>query len=453
MSSLERVPPQNLEAEQSVLGAMLIEKEAIIRAMELLGPDDFYREAHRGVYAAMASLFDRNEPVDLVTVSEELRGREQLEMCGGLTYLTALANSVPTAANIEHYALIVREKSILRRLISAATRVVSRCFEAREEVPEILDSAEQAIFAIASLSRRRGTDQLSLKQIMIDAFDHIERLAKSSERVTGIPTGFDRLNRLTAGFQPSDLIILAARPSVGKTTLALNFVRTAAVSHGKAVLYFSLEQAALQLSLRLLASESGVDSNLLRIGRLARDDWRELARASGRLGSARVFIDDTPNLSAMEVRTRARRLKSEADIDLVVIDYLQLMHTGGRTESRQQEISEISRLLKALGRELNVPIIALSQLRRAVEQREGERPQLSDLRESGAIEQDADVVMFIYQDPKDREQSTHSEAKIELIVAKQRNGPTGAVHLFFRRDTGRFFVPDTIHEDPVSMVK
>lgn len=444
MSSLERVPPQNLEAEQSVLGAMLIEREAIIRAIELLGPDDFYREAHRGVFAAMASLFERNEPVDLVTVSEELRSSDKLESCGGLTHLTALANSVPTAANIEHYAKIVRDKSILRRLISSATGIVSRCYEGQEEVPDLLDRAEQSVFSISTLSRRRGTMQLRLKEIMIDAFEHIERLYTSKERVTGVPTGFERLNSLTAGFQPSDLLILAARPSVGKTTLALNFVRSAAVLHNMPVLYFSLEQSALQLALRLLSGEARIDGNLLRTGRLAREHWPRLAQASGRLGSAPIYIDDSPNLSAMEVRARARRLKMEVDLRLIVIDYMQLMHTGGRNESRQQEISEISRLLKALGRELNVPIMALSQLRRAVEQREGERPQLSDLRESGAIEQDADVVMFIYQDPKTREQG---EGKIELIVAKQRNGPTGAVEMYFQRNVGLFFPADTVHED------
>jgi replicative DNA helicase len=441
---MERVPPQNLEAEQSVLGAMLIEREAIIRAIEFLGPDDFYREAHRGVFAAMVSLFDRNEPVDLVTVGEELRSRDQIESCGGLTYLTALANSVPTAANVEHYAKIVRDKSVLRRLIASATGIVSRCYEGQEEVPDILDRAEQSVFSIATMSKQRGSAQLRLKEIMIGAFEHIERLYASQERVTGVPTGFERLNNLTAGFQPSDLIILAARPSVGKTTLALNFVRSAAVLHNMPVLYFSLEQSSLQLALRLLSGEARIDGNLLRTGRLAREHWPRLAQASGRLGSAPIYIDDTPNLSALEVRARARRLKMEVDLRLIVIDYMQLMHTGARAESRQQEISEISRLLKALGRELNVPILALSQLRRAVEQREGERPQLSDLRESGAIEQDADVVMFIYQDPKSREQG---EGQVELIVAKQRNGPTGAAELFFQRNFGLFFPADTVHED------
>lgn len=423
---------------------MLIEREAIIRAIEFLGPDDFYRDAHRSVFASMVSLLERNEPVDLVTVGEEMRGRDQLDSCGGLTYLTALANSVPTAANVEHYAKIVRDKSVLRRLIASATGIVSRCYEGQEEVPDILDRAEQSVFSIATISRQRGSSQLRLKEIMINAFEHIEKLYSSQERVTGVPTGFERLNNLTAGFQPSDLIILAARPSVGKTTLALNFVRSAAVLHNMPVLYFSLEQSSLQLALRLLSGEARIDGNLLRTGRLAREHWPRLAQASGRLGSAPIYIDDTPNLSALEVRARARRLKMEVDLRLIVIDYMQLMHTGARAESRQQEISEISRLLKALGRELNVPIMALSQLRRAVEQREGERPQLSDLRESGAIEQDADVVMFIYQDPRSREQG---EGQIELIVAKQRNGPTGTAELFFQRNFGLFFPADTVHED------
>lgn len=444
MSLSERVPPQNLEAEQSVLGAMMIERDAIIRAMETLNRDDFYRDAHRQVFEAMVILFERSEAVDLVTISEELRSNNRLENAGGLTFLTSLANMVPTAANVEHYAQIVREKSILRQLISAATTVVARCYDGQDEVSSILDRAEQAIFAISSMTRRRGLGQLRLKEIMIDAFEYIERLYASGERVTGVPTGFERLNNLTAGFQPSDLIILAARPSVGKTTMALNFVRTAAIFHQAPVLYFSLEQTALQLALRMLSGEARIDGNLLRTGKLARDHWPRLAQASGRLGSAPVYIDDTPNLSALEVRTRARRLKAEVDLKLVVVDYMQLMHGGARAENRQQEMSEISRLLKALGREISVPIIALSQLRRAVEQREDQKPQLSDLRESGAIEQDADVVMFIYQDPKSKEAG---ESKVELIVAKQRNGPTGSVDLFFQKNIGLFFPAETQHTE------
>jgi replicative DNA helicase len=440
----ERLPPQNLEAEQSVLGAMLIDREAIIKAMELLRGEDFYRDAHRRIYDVVAVLFDKSEAVDLVTVSEALRSSGQLENAGGLTFLTALANAVPTAANVEHYARIVREKSILRQLISTATEVVTRCYEGSDDVSDILDRAEQSIFSIASLTKRRGTSRMRLKEIMIEAFEHIEKLYASQERVTGVPSGYDRLNGLTAGFQPSDLIILAARPSVGKTTLALNFVRAAAVINNLPVLYFSLEQSALQLALRLLSGEARIDGNMLRTGKLAREHWPRLAQASGRLGSAPIYIDDTPNLSVLELRTRARRVKAEVDIKLIVVDYMQLMHTGGRADSRQQEISEVSRLLKALGRELNVPVMALSQLRRAVEQREGERPQLSDLRESGAIEQDADVVMFIYQDPKSREQG---EGKIELIIAKQRNGPTGSVELFFQKSVGLFFPADTTHDE------
>ena len=444
MSLGERLPPQNLEAEQSVLGAMLIDREAIVSASEFLGGDDFYREAHRHVFEAMVVLAERGEAVDLVTVSEELRGGNRLERVGGLTFLTALANAVPTAANVEHYARIVREKSILRQLISSATSVVTRCYEGEGEISDILDQAEQAIFAISSLTRRRGSDKLRLKEIMIEAFEHIEKLYQSQERVTGVPTGYERLNMMTAGFQPSDLIILAARPSVGKTTLALNFLRSAAVLNNQPVLYFSLEQSALQLALRMLAGEARIDGNMLRTGKLAREHWPRLAQASGRLGSAPVYIDDTPNLSVLELRTRARRLKAEADIQMVIVDYMQLMHSSGRSDNRQQEISEVSRLLKALGRELNVPVVALSQLRRAVEQREGERPQLSDLRESGAIEQDADIVMFIYQDPKLRGEG---EGKVELIIAKQRNGPTGSVDLFFQKNIGVFFPADTVHED------
>jgi len=443
MRELDRVPPQNLEAEQSVLGAMMIDREAIVRAMEHLTDEDFYQKAHRETFAAMVALFERSEAVDLVTVSEELRARNQLEGVGGLTFLTGLANAVPTAANVEYYARIVKDKSILRRMISAATGIVTRCYEGADEVRDVVDIAEQAVFSVSTLSRYSGVANMRLKEIMIGAFDHIEQLYESQERVTGVPTGFERLNNLTAGFQQSDLVVLAARPSQGKTSLALNFTRTAAVLHKMPVLYFSLEQSALQLALRLLSGEARIDGNLLRTGRLAREHWPRLAEASGRLGSAPVYIDDTPNLSVMEVRTRARRLKAEVDLKLVVVDYLQLMHTGTRGESRQQEISEVSRLLKALGREINVPVMALSQLRRAVEQREGERPQLSDLRESGAIEQDADVVMFIYQEPKSRELG---ESKLELIVAKQRNGPTGSMELFFHKNIGVFYPADTVHE-------
>jgi replicative DNA helicase len=449
MSIGERLPPQNLEAEQSVLGAMMLDRDAIVRAMEYLTGDDFYREAHRATFEAMTAVFERGEAVDLVTVSEELRNRNQLEPVGGLTFLTGLANAVPTAAHVEHYARIVRDKSILRRMISAATGIVTRCYEGADEVRDVVDVAEQAVFSVSTLSKHHGVSEMRLKEIMINAFDYIEQLYNSQDRVTGVPTGFERLNNLTAGFQQSDLVVLAARPSQGKTSLALNFTRTAGILNKMPVLYFSMEQSALQVALRLLSGEARIDGNLLRTGRLAREHWPRLAEASGRLGSAPVFIDDTPNLSVMEVRTRARRLKAEIDLRLIIVDYLQLMHTGGRNENRQQEISEVSRLLKALGRELNVPIMALSQLRRAVEQREGERPQLSDLRESGAIEQDADVVMFLYQDPKSRELG---ESKIELIIAKQRNGPTGSVDLYFQRNVGVFYPADAVHDEAAVVV-
>jgi replicative DNA helicase len=440
---LERVPPQNVEAEQSVLGAMLLDRDAIARAIDIVSATDFYRDVHRVIFEAILRLFDRTEPVDLITVTEELRRASHLEAVGGVTYLATLANGVPTAANVEHYARIVSEKSLLRRLISAATAIAGRAFESREDTDVILDQAEQAIFSISQHFKSAGFQ--SLKDILVRAFEHVEQLYENKGSAIGVPTGFPELDELTSGLQPSELIVLAARPSMGKTTLALNVACHAAVGQRIPVALFSLEMAGEQVALRMLCGEARVPSHRLRTGFLRDEDWPRLSGALGRLSEAPIYVDDTPSIGVMELRARARRLHAEHRVGLVVIDYLQLMHAHGRVENRQQEISEITRALKALARELNVPVLALSQLSRAVEQREKRRPQLSDLRESGAIEQDADVVAFIYFDP---DAPADKRDLAEIIVAKQRNGPTGSISLTFLRDHGRFHAPETARVPP-----
>ena len=389
---LERVPPQNLDAERSALGAMFLDKEAIYRAMEVLRPDDFYKDAHRHIYQTVLDLANKGEPVDLVTVTEALRQGKRLDEVGGVAYLTELANAVPTAAHIDHYARIVEEKSLLRQLIHAAGEIMAASYESREEVEEILDEAERRIFSVAN--RRSGRSISSLKQILIEAFEQIEYLYESKGAVTGVPTGFADFDRITAGLQPSDLIILAARPSMGKTTLALNIAENAAVRLKIPVAVFSLEMSKEQLAIKLLCAEAGVNNQRIRTGDLTEEDWPRLSHALGRLSEAKIFIDDSPNISAWEIRAKARRIKSEHGLGLIIIDYLQLMQGRYRTENRQQEVSEISRSLKALARELSTPVVALSQLSRAVEQRPGKKPSLADLRESGSLEQDADPGFF-----------------------------------------------------------
>ncbi|HLS89470.1 MAG TPA: replicative DNA helicase [Sphingobacteriaceae bacterium] len=440
-TSPDRVPPQSLEAEQSVLGAMLISREAVPLVTEILRPEDFYRDAHRIIYEAMLELADQAEAIDTVTVSERLRARRDLERVGGVSYLTSLAHSVPTAANVEHYARLVEEKSLLRRLIRAAGEISEDGYRQEEDVDVILDRSEQRIFNLAHGRRIQG--YRSLSDIMLLTFEHLEELFANKGQVIGISTGFERLDEMTSGLHPSELIIIAARPSVGKTTLALNITCHAAAKQVP-VGFFSLEMSAEQLAMRLLASESWVDMHRLRTGYFNDRDFTRLTEAAGRLSGMPILIDDTPNISIMELRAKARRMKAEYDVGMIVVDYLQLMHAKGRAENRQQEISEISRSLKALARELRVPVVALSQLSRAVEQRERKRPQLSDLRESGAIEQDADVVMFLYQDPENKDESM----VVDLILAKQRNGPTGTIKLAFRKDVGRFTETTPEEEEP-----
>ncbi len=432
---VDRVPPQNIEAEQSVLGAVLLDAEAVTHCTEILRPEDFYREPHRRIFEAVLGLAQRSEAVDVITVGEELGRTGQLDAAGGLSYLSDLTASVPATANAPHYARIVVEKALLRDLLRAAQDIADSVYAGEEEADALVDQAENRIFQIAE-SRRTGRSYVHVKDVLMQAFANLERTYEHKGEVLGVITGLTELDRMTTGFHPSELIILAARPSQGKTTLALNMAMAAA-HHGSAVGFFSLEMSADQLAMRLLCCESQVDSERVRSGFLTDQDWPKISRALARLSEVNIYIDDTPNIAIMDLRARARRMKAECGIDLLIVDYLQLMHTRGRAESRQQEIAEISRSLKALARELEVPLLALSQLSRAVESRESRRPQLSDLRESGAIEQDADVVLFIYQDPKLAEDPSR-RFEMEVVIAKQRNGPTGPVPVIFRRDLGRF---------------
>lgn len=435
MAGGERIPPQNVEAEQSVLGAVLLDRDAAVQCFELLRPEDFYREPHRRIYEAALAVALRSEPVDVITVGDELGRSGHLDTVGGLPYLSDLTAAVPATANAPHYARIVAEKGLLRALIRAAAEITDAIYAGTDDADTLVDDAESRIFRIAE-ARRTGRSFVPLKEVVMQAFANLEQLYERKGEVVGITTGLTALDKLLTGFHPSELIVLAARPSQGKTTLALNMA-TAAAHQGSGVGFFSLEMSAEQLAMRLLCSEAGVPTDRIRSGFLTDQDWPNISRALGLLSEVNLFIDDTPNIALMDLRARARRMKAECGIDFVIVDYLQLMHTRGRAESRQQEIAEISRSLKALARELEVPVLALSQLSRAVESRENRRPQLSDLRESGAIEQDADVVMFIYQDPKLAEDPSR-RFEMELIVAKQRNGPVGPVPIVFRRDLGRF---------------
>jgi replicative DNA helicase len=422
-----KVPPQNTEAEQSVLGGILIENEALNKIVEILDSDDFYREAHRKIFKSMIALSEKNEPSDLITLTNDLKYQNLLEEIGGASYLTSLIDSVPTAANIEYYAKIVKEKSILRKLIQAATEIVTESYEDRGDVDGFLDDAERLIFGI---SEHRVKPSLHpFKDIIKESFKTIEKLYEKKELITGIPSGFKDLDRKTAGFQPSDLIIVAGRPAMGKTAFCLNVAQYAAIEAKIPVAIFSLEMSKEQLALRMLCSEAEVDGQKLRSGFLTESDWPKLTLAAGNLSEAPLFIDDSPAITNLEIRAKARRLKAEHDLGLIIVDYLQLMK-GRRAERREQEISEISRSLKALAKELSVPVIAISQLSRKTEDRPSRRPQLADLRESGAIEQDADVIIFIYREELYK-QDTPNKGIAEVIIGKQRNGPTGKVDLHF----------------------
>jgi replicative DNA helicase len=423
-----RIPPHSKEAEQSVLGSILQKEGILARILDLLKSDDFYFGPHKLIFKAMVVLFEKNEPLDLITVSNSLKKENNLEAAGGAAFLASLTDVVPLASNIVYYAKIVREKSILRQLIATTSDIAGRCYEEQEDIERLLDEVEQTVFQIS----RDQSDQSfePLNRIITDAFERITVLAERKELITGVPTGFEQFDKMTAGLQPADLIIIAGRPSMGKTALAMNIVQNTALQHKTPVAVFSLEMSKTQLGIRLLCSQSRVDSHDLRTGFIKDHDWPKLTRAAGDLSDATIFIDDTAALSVLEMRAKTRRLKAEFDIGLVVVDYLQLMR--GRAESREQEISEISRSLKAMAKELSIPVIALSQLNRGLESRTDKRPQLSDLRESGAIEQDADVICFIYRDEVyNKSEDNPKKGIAELIIGKQRNGPTGTVELAF----------------------
>jgi replicative DNA helicase len=428
--SSHKLPPQNIEAEQSVLGGILIENEAINKVTEILNADDFYRDAHHKIFNALIDLSERDEPADLITLTNELRKKDQLDAIGGASYLASLIDSVPTAANIEYYAKIVKEKAILRKLIETSTEIITQSYQDRGDVEGFLDEAEKAIFEISE--RRVKPSFYPIRDIVKESFKTLERLYEKKELVTGVPSGFKELDRMTAGFQPSDLIIVAGRPSMGKTALCLNLSEYAAIEKKIPVAIFSLEMSKEQLVIRMLCSEARVEGTRLRTGFLNESDWPRLTLAAGNLSDAPIFIDDSAALSILELRAKARRLKSEHGLGMVIIDYLQLMRGRIRAESRQQEISEISRSLKALAKELTIPVIAVSQLSRKTEERRDFRPQLSDLRESGAIEQDADVILFLYRDELyNRSEDNPNRGKAELIIGKQRNGPIGKIEMAF----------------------
>ena len=435
---MDRIPPQNVKAEQSVLGALLIDPTAIEKVGEMLRPDDFYRQDNRIIYEAMQALHSRSEAIDLVTVTEELRKLGQLDAIGGISAITALSNAVPTAANVVYHAKIIAEKSLRRQIITTATEIAATGYEDEEDVESTLDMAEQKIMAVAN--RRGHGETTSIKEIVKGAMDRIGKLMDSKDAFTGLPTGFVDFDKMTSGLQPSDLIIVAARPSMGKTSLVLNIAEHVALKGNKSVAIFSLEMSKEQLAQRMLCSEALIDASRLRIGQINDDEFPKLIDAADRLSNANILMDDTPGITALELRAKARRWKQEHGLDLIVIDYLQLMQGTSKrnSDNRQQEMSDISRSLKGLARELNVPVIALSQLSRGVEARTNKRPMLSDLRESGAIEQDADLVAFIYrEDYYDKE--TENKNITEFIIAKHRNGPVDTVKLFFQKDITRFY--------------
>ncbi len=435
-----RVPPQAVEVEQAVLGAMLLEKEAIAKAIEVLDHTAFYKPAHQLIFEAMVRLFEHSEPVDLLTLIEELRRRGDLEKIGGEYYLSELTTKVTTSANVEYHAHIVLEKALMRQLIGSSADVIRRAYSDSEDALDLLDEAEQRIFQISEQRMRKSF--VSINTAVHSTMELLESIHGKHSGITGVPSGFTELDNLSGGFQKSDLIIVAGRPSQGKTALVLSIARNASVLHSVPVGFFSLEMSTQQLVMRMICAEARVDAHSVRTGRLPEDEWRKLSTSVGRLYKAKIFIDDTPALGVLELRAKARRLKAEHNIGLIVLDYLQLMQGPRNVQSREQEISTISRSLKALAKELGIPVVALSQLNRAVEARSDKRPVLADLRESGAIEQDADVVLFVHRPEmfgieKD-EHGEPTEGIAEIIVGKQRNGPTGKVKLAFVKQYARF---------------
>ena len=435
--SSHKLPPQNMDAEQSILGGILLDNHAINSVIEIIDTTDFYSEAHKKIFSAIIDLSERSEPSDLITLSNLLRDKKQIDTIGGVAYLASLVDNVPSAAHIAYYAKIVKEKSILRRLIGASTEILTKSYESSSNVNDVLDDAENAIFQITE--NKIKPSFFPLKDLIKDSFKMIEQLYEKKALITGVPTGYDELDQMTSGFQNSDLIIIAGRPSMGKTALAINIAQNASIKTGIPVAIYSLEMSREQLALRMLASEARVDSQRLRKGFLGETDWPKLTTAAGTLSDAAIFIDDTPAISVLEMKAKARRLKAEHGLGLIVLDYLQLMRGRNASMPREQEISEISRSLKSLAKELNVPVVALSQLNRQVEARTDKRPQMADLRESGAIEQDADVIVFIYRDEVyNKSEDSPEKGLAEIIVGKQRNGPTGKVKLSFLKDYTRF---------------
>jgi len=438
--SILKVPPQNLEAEQSVLGGILLENGALNPVLEIMAGSDFYSDAHRKIFGGILELSDRNQPVDLITLSNHLRDKKQLDAVGGVVYLSQLVDNVPSAANIGHYARIVKEKSVLRNLIGTATEILNRTYGAGADVDSVLDEAEHAIFEISQ--NKIKPSFYPLKDIIKDSFRTIERLYERKELITGVATGFTKLDEMTSGLQRSDLVIIAGRPSMGKTAFALNIAQYCSVEDGVPVAVFSLEMAKEQLAMRMLSSEARVDSQKIRKGFLGEADWPKLTTAAGRLSEARLFIDDTPSISVLEMKAKSRRLKAEHGLGLIVLDYLQLMKGSDYADTREQEISEISRSLKGLAKELNVPVVALSQLNRKVEDRTSRRPQMADLRESGAIEQDADVILFLYRDEVyNKSEDNPEKGFAEIIIGKQRNGPVVVFQEKFTRFENPAFGP------------
>ncbi|MGB2768930.1 MAG: replicative DNA helicase [Candidatus Zixiibacteriota bacterium] len=449
-SPSEKVPPQAVEVEQAVLGAMLLDKEAIGKALEIIDKDCFYRDDHQKIFEVLVNLYDRNKPVDIITVSDELTGRKQLDEVGSRMYLLELTEKIATTANVEYHCNIILEKSTLRRLINTSTRIVSQCYDATQEVDDLLDRAEQEIFSISERRIKEGF--IPIAELLPHTFEGIEEYQKKGGMITGIATGFVELDSLTGGLQKSDLVVVASRPAMGKTAFCLSIAEHVAIEQGIPVGIFSLEMSKSQLVLRLLCSKARFSTHKMRTGRIGEDEYSKLSMAAGPLHEAPIFLDDTPGIGILQLRAKSRRLKAQHDVGLIIVDYLQLMQGPRNVESRQQEISTISRSLKGLAKELDVPVIAVSQLSRKVEDRGGEkRPMLADIRESGAIEQDADVVMFVYRPEfygieKFRD-GAPAQGVAEIIVAKHRNGPTGELRLTFLKDYARFENMEFIHRE------
>jgi replicative DNA helicase len=431
----ERTLPHNQEAERTVLGAVLVDNQAFNSAAELLTKEDFYRDAHRRIFDAMAALAERSQPIDLVTLKDELVRESALEAVGGAAYLAALLDGVPRITNVEHWSRIIKEKAVLRNLIHAGNRIVQSCFEGEEEAASLLDLAEKSIFDIAEKRIRTGFQ--SMREIVKESFRTIDQLSQSKDVVTGLATGFVDIDEMTSGLQKGDLVIVAARPAMGKTSFCLNIAQHVALRVGETVGLFSLEMSKEQLALRLLCADARIDAHRLRTGKLNEKDWARLAKAYNDLSQSRIFIDDSATISPLEMRAKCRRLKAEHGLALIIVDYLQLVTAAGRSENRQQELSSISRSMKGLAKELGCPVVALSQLSRAPEARTDRRPQLSDLRESGAIEQDADIVMFIFRE-EEYKPTDENRGIAEIIIGKQRNGPTGSRKLAFIKEFTRF---------------